>query len=343
MVKKAVAVLKYVVSLGLAFLLLYLAFRNIDFQEFWEKARTVDYTWVIFSIILSIISYFARAYRWNILLKPLGYKHLTVYRTTLAVLVGYLANLAFPRLGEVTRCGMLKRSDDVPVSASLGTVISERLIDMVTLILLILFLLLVEYERFVSFLTDTFSGLELTDGLVWKIVLGLLGLGVALVLGFFLLFKKSVKVREFVRELINGILSLRNIDNLPGFIFSTVIMWVTYYFMSYVIVFSIPETAHLGWMAGVMLLVTGGIALAMPVQGGIGTYHAFVSSMLVLYAVEKTTGVFLATLLHTSQILAIAVFGGIALLLSVFLKRKVLHDTIKAEDTHRQSGTRFDK
>lgn len=331
MIKKAVAVLKYVISLGIAFLLLYLAFRNIDFGEFWEKAKKVDYSWVIFSIGLSLLSYWARAYRWNILLKPLGYRHLSVYRTSLAVLVGYLANLAFPRLGEVTRCGMLKRSDDVPVSSSLGTVISERLIDMVSLILLIIFLLLVEYERFVSFLADNFSGFEDSESLLWKAGLLLVGIGIALLLGFFILFKKSLRVREFVRQLVQGMLSLRNIKNIPGFIISTIVLWVTYFFMSYVIVFSIPETSHLDWMAGVMLLVTGGIALTIPVQGGIGTYHAFVSSMLVLYSIEKTTGVFLATLLHTSQIIAIAVFGGVALLLSVFVKRK-MHDADKAED-----------
>lgn len=330
--KKAVAVLKYLISLGLAFLLLYLAFRNIDFEEFWEKAQTVDYTWVIFSIVISLISYYARAYRWNILLKPLGYTRLSIYRTSLAVLVGYLANLAFPRLGEVTRCGMLKRSDDVPVSSSLGTVISERLIDFVTLVFLILLSLLVEYDRFVSFLTNTFSGLELGENFFWKIGLGLVAFIGLLILGFFLLFKKSVKVREFVRQLVSGIVSLRRVDNWSGFIISTLVLWLTYYFMSYIIVFSIPETSHLGWMVGVMLLVTGGIALAMPVQGGIGTYHAFVSSMLVLYAVEKTTGVFLATLLHTSQIIAIAVFGGIALLLSMFVKRRTSNAADQPKD-----------
>lgn len=333
MIKRTVAVLKYVISLGLAVLLLYLAFRNIDFAEFWEKAEKVDYTWVIFSIILSLFSYWARAYRWNILLKPLGYRHLSTYRTSLAVLVGYLANLAFPRLGEVTRCGMLKRSDDVPVSSSLGTVISERLIDMISLLLLIFFLLLVEYDRFVSFLADTFSGADTSDGMIWKAVLILAGIMIAFVLGFFLLFKRSLRVREFVRQLVEGILSLRKIDNLPGFIISTAVLWITYFFMSYVIVFSIPETSHLGVMAGIMILVTGGIALALPVQGGIGTYHAFVSSILVLYAVEKTTGVFLATLLHTSQLIAIAVFGGIGLLLSGFVKRRKSDETDKTEDT----------
>ncbi len=119
-----------------------------------------------------------------------------------------------------------------------------------------------------------------------------------------------------------GVLSLKNIKNVPGFIISTIVLWVVYYYMSYIIVFSLPETAHLGWMVGVMLLVTGGIALAIPVQGGFGTYHTLISVMLSLYAVDPTTGVFLATLLHTSQVVAVAIFGAIALALSFFLKEE---------------------
>ncbi|WP_421893961.1 lysylphosphatidylglycerol synthase transmembrane domain-containing protein [Marinoscillum sp.] len=321
MIKKATSVFKYAFSLGLALALLYLAFRNVDFSEFIEKSRQVNYTWVIVSILLSLVAYYARAYRWNILLKPLGYPNLNVHKTNLAVLVGYLANLAFPRLGEVTRCGMMKRSDDVPVSTSLGTVITERIIDLFTLIGLILLALVLEYDRLIEFLTNIFSGLQDVEGLMWKAgMLIVIGGASVLILGY-VLYVKNDKIRSFIKDLIRGILSLKDVKNRWGFVLSTIVLWVTYYFMSYIIVFSIPETAHLSWVAGIMLLVTGGIALAVPVQGGIGTYHAFISAMLVLYSVEKTTGVFLATLLHTSQIVAIAIFGGIALLASVFIKK----------------------
>ncbi len=330
MIKKATSVFKYTFSLGLALALLYLAFRNVDFSEFIEKSKQVNYTWVIVSILLSLVAYYARAYRWNILLKPLGYPNLNVHKTNLAVLVGYLANLAFPRLGEVTRCGMMKRSDDVPVSTSLGTVITERIIDLFTLIALILLALVLEYDRLIEFLTHIFSGLQDVEGLMWKAgMIIVIGGALVFILGY-VLYVKNEKIRSFINDLIRGILSLRDVKNRWGFVLSTIVLWVTYYFMSYIIVFSIPETAHLSWVAGIMLLVTGGIALAVPVQGGIGTYHAFISAMLVLYSVEKTTGVFLATLLHTSQIVAIAIFGGIALLVSVFIKKN--HERDSTED-----------
>lgn len=331
MPQKALSIIKYSLSLGIAIALLYFAFRNIEFSEFMEKAQQVDYTWVILSILLSLVGYYARAYRWNILMKPLGFPGLNVNRTILAVLVGYLANMAFPRLGEVTRCGMMKRSDDVPISVSLGTVITERIIDLLSLIVLIIASLGLEYDRLMTFLVGTFSGVD-PEGLLLKLIIGAIVGGVTIVVIGYVLFQRNERVRAFIKELIRGILSLREIDNLWGFILSTLVLWVVYYFMSYIIVFSMPETAYLSWSVGIMLLVVGGIALALPVQGGIGTYHAFVGGMLVLYAVENTTGVFLATLLHTSQIIAVAVFGGLALIISFFIQKRKASEADLSED-----------
>ena len=321
MVKKLISVIKYVLTLGLAGALLYFAFRNVDFEEFWAKTAEVDYTWVILSIVLSLLAYYSRSYRWNLLMKPLGYPNLNVHRTNLAVLVGYLANLAFPRLGEITRCGMMKRSDDVPVATSLGTVISERIVDMITLVLMILATLILEYDNFMALITDVFSGLGDVTGLAWKLGIFLVVGGILGLIAIYLLYQKVPKVKAFLDDLFRALLSLRELNSPVQFILSTLLLWVTYYFMSYLIVFSVPETADLPWSTGIMLLVAGGIALVIPVQGGIGTYHAFISSALVLYAVEETTGVFLATLLHTSQLVATAVFGGAALLISVFINK----------------------
>ncbi|WP_258105365.1 lysylphosphatidylglycerol synthase transmembrane domain-containing protein [Marinoscillum sp. MHG1-6] len=321
MVKRAASILKYSLSLVLAGALMYFAFRNVHFGDFMEKAKSVEYAWVIGSIILSIVAYYARAYRWNILIRPMGYQKLSIHRTTVAILVGYLANLALPRLGEITRCGMLKRSDDVPVSTSLGTVISERLIDVLTLLMLILFTLAIEHEKLVSFLEDLFTSFVDLEGLWWKLSIAGVVLLVLIGVGYVLIRRAGPKISQFVRELVEGIISLRKIDNWLGFVLSTLVLWVAYYYMSYIIVFALEETSHLDWAVGVMLLVTGGIALAIPVQGGFGTYHTLVSVMLSLYGIEMTTGVFLATLLHTSQVVAIALFGSIGVLISIFMNK----------------------
>lgn len=322
MSKNILTFLKVIISIALAGFLLHLVFKNIDWDEFWSKALDVNYSWVIISIVLSIVAYVARAYRWNLLLRPLGYD-LKTHRTTIAVLVGYLANLAIPRLGEITRCGVLNRNDKVPVSVGLGSVVVDRVLDMAMLLVLILVSLLVEFERLSSFLQEAYKDLNIPTWVPYAIVfIGLLGL-VFLVLIIKRRNQLKGKLGELVNGFLSGFLSLKGVTNPLGVIISTLIIWVVYYLMSYIIVFSLPETNHLGLGAGFMLLVTGGIAISLPVQSGFGTYHGMIAGMLVLYSIDQSTGLFLATLLHTSQILAVAFFGTIALFVSFLMRRKI--------------------
>lgn len=321
MSKAITGTLKILVSIGVACLLLYLVFRNIDWSDFFEKAKSVDYSWVIVSIVLSVVAYVARAYRWNIIFEPLGYR-LKTSRTLLAVIIGYLANLALPRLGEITRCGVLKRSDDVPIPVALGSVVSERLVDLLTLVFLFFVSLLWEFDRIVDFFSAAYSNVQIPVLLYYVLGLGAI-VGILIVIWVVKNREKiSGKFGELLTAFIQGLLALKNISNLKGFLISTVILWLVYYLMSYLIIFSLPETNHLGIGAGFMLLVTGGIAISIPVQSGFGTYHGMIAGMLLLYGVDKTTGIFLATLLHTSQIVAVAIFGAIAIIISFLLNKR---------------------
>ncbi|MEQ9405348.1 MAG: lysylphosphatidylglycerol synthase transmembrane domain-containing protein [Cyclobacteriaceae bacterium] len=321
MSKKYLTFIKVIISVGLACFLLFLVFRNIEWESFREKATTVDYSWVIYSILLSVVAYVARAYRWNILLKPLGYD-LKTSRTTIAVLIGYFANLALPRLGEITRCGVLNRNDRVPVPVALGTVVVDRIADVLMLFILMAAGLLLESDLLLKFLGSAYSDLKVPAWVpVIFVVVGLSGF-----IGLVIFIKKQHKLKgrfaEMVKGFVAGIISLKNIEKPIGFLVSTLVIWVVYYLMSYLIVFSLPETSHLDFSAGLLLLITGGIAISLPVQSGFGTYHGMIAGMLLLYSVEQETGIFLATLLHTSQIIAIAFFGTIALVISFLIRRK---------------------
>jgi len=308
--------LKVTVPILLAGLILYLVFRNVDFQEFWKNLEEVDYSWVILSIFLSVIAYISRAFRWNLLLQPIGYP-ISLYRGTLIILVAYLANLALPRIGEIVRCGLLKRTNQVPVNISLGTVITERVVDLFTLIALIIVALLVEFDILWAFLQESLL-LDARLILLICLVAILIGLG-GLWLGVKMVQKgRFPKIQVFVEGLRDGILSLLKINRPIAFLFSTLILWTVYYLMSYTIIFSLSTTSHLDLSAGLLLLVVGGIAISLPVQSGFGTYHAMIAGLLLVYGIEETTGVFLATLLHTSQIIAVVIFGSLALL-AIFL------------------------
>ncbi|MEM6643257.1 MAG: lysylphosphatidylglycerol synthase transmembrane domain-containing protein [Bacteroidota bacterium] len=321
MSKKLLSVAKVLISVLLASFLLYLVFKNIDWAAFWAKAKTVELGWVLISVLISLTAFFSRAYRWNLLLEPLGY-NLKTGRTTLAVMIGYLANLAIPRLGEVSRCGVLQRNDKVAMSHGLGSVVAERIMDLLVLMILIFISLLVEYERITSFLKEAFAGLNIPTYVVY-ILLFVGFLGVAFL--FYVVKRRNSlkgKFADLIKSFVDGLLSLTKIKNVTGFVVSTLLIWIAYYLMSYVVVFSLAETSELDFRAGFLLLITGGIALSIPVQSGFGTYHGMVAGLLLLYGINKTTGLFFATLLHTSQIVSIALFGTVALILSSLLRRK---------------------
>lgn len=325
-----VAIAKYLIALSIALLLLYWVFQQVNWHDFIEKIYSVNYSWVILSMALSFTSYVARAYRWILLINPFGY-NLKTRRSLIAVFIGYLANLALPRLGEVTRCAVLKKNDNIPVPLSFGTVITERIFDLIMLIVLFMITFILEFDVLYAFFGQIIEYAPNLSTLLTVFTSVLLLLSVLT----FLLRKKlkfwvkslpfSKKLIGFIQQLWEGFLSFRKVENKIGFILSTVVIWVVYFLMTYVITFSMIETESLGIIAGMTMLVGAGVALIIPVQGGFGTYHAIITLLLAFYGIDKETGRFFATLLHTSQIVTILFFGTLSLIISFFIKRST-HD-----------------
>ncbi len=294
-----------------------------------QKMSGVNYWWIFLSILLSLLSHWLRAYRWNLMLKPLGYDRLSDGRTFLAVMTGYLANLAFPRLGEVTKCGVMKRNEKIPMSISFGTVITERVLDFLILLSLVILDFFVEFDRVYEFFISA-VGWDTEVDHTMNIILIASTLLILGVVGILILkrildheFENSLlqKIHRVLTDIVNGLLSIRKVQNITGFVVSTIGIWVFYYLMSFVIFFSISETSDLGFGAGLSILAAAGVAMAMPVQGGIGAYHTLVSGVLIIYGIEATSGLFFATLLHTSQLISVLFFGGISALGTVFIAR----------------------
>lgn len=322
-------ILQYSFSLAVAIGILWYVLRDVQLEEMLEKAALLNYSWVGVSLVFAFIAYLLRAWRWNLLLAPLGYRP-PLGSTFIALMIGYLANLVLPRLGEVARCGVLKRDEEIPLSASLGTVLAERVIDLLFLILIVVGTLLLEFDELQSFLTEIFTGGEsrLPSAQVWLAMLA--GLAV-ITLGLWLLYRGYknqihnhalfIKVQHFVKELLAGLLSVRSLKNPVGFWLSSVFIWVMYYLMSYVIVFSLPQTSGIDLMAGFSILAMGGIGMAAPVQGGLGTYHLLVSGVLMVYGATKSDAILLAFVLHTSQTLFV-IFTGIFSLGASFLRNR---------------------
>lgn len=325
---KLKSILRYFLTLIIAVALLLYVFRDIDLKVLLNKLKEANFKYVYISIAMSLVSHYLRGYRWTLLLRPLGYQ-VNSFRAFLAVMVGYFANLLVPRMGEVTRCAILKKTDNIPLPASLGNVISERILDLTILILVILATFVIEFSTLKDFLYDqvhsAYNSFNLRNFLIGTgLILLIFIVGTILIIqnkNFIRSLGIYKKIRPFAYELLDGLKSIRKIENKFGFFISTLMIWVLYYSMSYIIVFSFPATDNLGLAAGLSILMAGGLGMTAPVQGGIGTYHAFVSGVLLLYGISKEDGVLFATLLHTSQLISIIIFGGLSFFISLSLKK----------------------
>lgn len=326
-----VNLLKYFLSLAVAGLLFWYVYGDLSFEEMFNRFREVNYYWVLLSIVISLFSHLFRAYRWNILLYPLGYR-LKSWRTILAVLVGYFANLLVPRMGEFSRCTILKKTDNVELSTSLGSVVAERAFDMIILLTVTLLSLFIEYDKLMSVLSDVFSSkiTTLDNNLGTLTAIGLIGI-LIIIFAIFWVRNNSeklrrnalfIKIRSFIRSMLDGIFSVRKIENRVGFWASTLLLWVAYFLMAYVIFFAFEPTSGLGIKAGIMVLIMGGMGMAAPVQGGVGTYHLLVSGILIFYGIKDEDGKFFAFLIHTSQFLTLLVFGGLSFIISLMIPKR---------------------
>lgn len=323
--------LKYTITLAIAIGLFWYLYKDIDFSDMLIRFRKADLRWVYLSITLAILSHVLRAYRWNMLLEPMGY-HLKTSRTFLAVMVGYLANFVVPRMGEISRCGILKNTDDVPVSKGIGSVVTERIVDLLCLITIVFITLILEFDRFSAFLLDIIA--QKTEGVQANYVtLALIGLFLVAI-GALIIYIIRVnhhklksnllynKILAFLRQLVEGIMSIRHLKKPASFWVTTVLIWVFYYFMTYVVIFSIEATSELGIVAGLTMLVLGGIGMAAPVQGGIGAFHFLMSAGLLLYGVPEDDGIFFAFLLHTTNSLAIMLVGLVSFFISMIIPKR---------------------
>ncbi len=341
MKQRILKILRFFVFLFTALFLLYLAFRGIDLSQVWQDLKHARYIWLGITIPAGILSHIFRAWRWNLLIEPLNYKP-KLSHTFYAVMSGYLANLALPRLGEVVRCGSLTKTDKVPFDALLGTVITERIVDFLFLVLLLLITFFIKINFFGHFfVTHIFHPLGTRFSTLFSYPITLLsitGIVILIILAIWILRKKIMqftlirKTFDFLTGIIIGIKTIASLKNKPMFILSSFLIWLMYYFTAWLVMYMLPETSSLTPLDGLFLLVVGSIAMVIPVQGGIGAYHWLMSlALLNLYGIPKETGLVLATLAHESQTLMILIVGSFSIIMIVLQKNKNLSLASKEE------------
>ncbi len=281
-----------------------------DRREIVRYIRQADLFWVGLSVIVGILSHVSRAIRWNYLLEPMGYKP-KLRNNIMIILMAYLANLGIPRSGEFLRATALATYEHVPFQKGFGTIVTERVVDLIMLLLIILLALISQTDIILGFLSE--KGLGLTASIV-LLVGGILGL---FVFRAFLRMSDSVfaqKARTFIRGLLEGVLSIFKIRRKWAFIGHTVFIWAAYVGMFWVVKFTVPETISLDFGQLLVAFVAGAFAMTAT-PGGLGLYPIAVSQALVLFGISANSGDAFGWIMWIAQTLMVVVFGAISFLL----------------------------
>ena len=287
--KALLKIVKYIASLGFAFGILFFLFKNQDPVQLLAEIQKVDGKWVVLSMIFGAWAYVSRGLRWIVLIDALGYKS-SKLNSVSAVSVGYFTNLFIPRAGEISRCTALNQVEKIPVDKLFGTILIERVIDFIILIFIILISVLLKSGEIIRSFNE-YQKIEREPSNTKFIILGsLLFIGILIYL-FRDKIKKAPfynKVKQFIEGLKEGFKSIKKIKNKTSFWLHTFSIWTMYFLMTYICFQCIEETSHLTISDGLFLLFLGGIGMAIPTPGGIGSYHLMV--MIGLVALQIPNG-----------------------------------------------------
>jgi uncharacterized membrane protein YbhN (UPF0104 family) len=311
-------VIKFICFLAIGLGLIWLVTKNQtekDKQDIIMSLHRANYWLIIPVMLVGVASHWYRAVRWKLLMVPIGYKPTTL-NTFFAVMVGYLVNLAIPRLGEVTRCGIVARYEKVPADKLVGTMIAERAVDLLLLILIMIGTVIVQIDLVGSFFTEHIVlpiqekiG-KMSGAKGWLLLLALLIVIGLILVGIRLLSRSKfgITIRNMARGVWTGFMSIGKMEKKGWFIFYSVLIWALYFTMMYLGFMCMEETRHLGLKAALAVLAFGSVGMIVT-PGGMGAYQLIVQKTLVLYGVLDTSAYAFGWIVWSAQTLLVMVLG----------------------------------
>ena len=327
MKQNTLKILKFLSFFLLGIFLFWLVYKDQDINRIKSiLSNEVNYFWIVVSVFLGLLSHISRTLRWNLIIEPLGYKPRPL-NTFLAVMIGYLMNLALPRMGEISRCGVLSRYEKIPFTKLIGTVVLERLIDVLVLLLLLTVVIITQFGQVAAFLNNNPEVKEKLGKIMHSPILPI---GIVLLFLIIWFTRHKIKGSGAVKKLsgllnqfAEGFKSIRNIQNKGAFIFHSFFIWFLYYLMFYFVFFSFGFTSHLSPLAGLTAFVFGSFGMVAPVQGGMGAWHFMVIEGLALYGIDKADGQVFALVAHGTTTIMLIIFGLVSLLVLPFVNEKI--------------------
>lgn len=313
--------LKIILFFSIGAAIFILVYKDQDWSKTKDVLINADYTWIIVSLVLGILSHVSRALRWNILIEPLGYKP-SFINSFFAVMIMYLSNIAFPRSGEVVRCGVMSKKENIPFSKLLGTVFTERIVDFIMLFILLAIVLVTQADVVSNLfgrmnLNEKFNGL--LSSVPFLFISFLIFVSILVLLYYFRKRIKNSKIFQKFKGIFmnfgDGVKSVLKMDKKYEFIAHSIFIWVMYFVMIYVIFWSFDFTEHLSLLTGLTVFVMSAFGMVFPSPGGMGSWHFAVRETLNLYGVDKSDANAFALAAHEPMTFMMIIVGVIAVIL----------------------------
>ncbi|MBP9849193.1 MAG: lysylphosphatidylglycerol synthase transmembrane domain-containing protein [Flavobacterium sp.] len=303
--------------IGLA--IIYYQYTTLTHEEL-EKIKIsflkADYFYIFLSLFIALFGYWSRAYRWKFSLQHLGYK--THFRNDLmTVCVSYLVNLTIPRSGEISRAALLKKYENVPFDKGFGTIVAERIVDLLIFLLFVVIAFVLQFEKLYKFLIDKLP----LEKIIYLLVGGFVIFVIFVFVWIYAEWKIINKLKQKLSGLIEGMTSILKMKNKWNYIFHSFFIWLSYLLMFYVTIFALPETANIGFDVVIMGFIFGSLAVGFT-NGGIGAYPLAIALIYSLYGIPNDVGVAFGWLVWTSQTLLTIFLGLVSYLLLPILNKK---------------------
>jgi uncharacterized protein (TIRG00374 family) len=331
-------ILQIILFFGVGFTILYFVYQNqntafqaqcaIDgiptsdcslLNKIWQDFRTIDAKWLFLVLILFNISNIARAARWRMMMQSLNYD-IRLSNAFYSVMIGYFANLGLPRAGEILRATVLSKYEKIRVEKVIGTIALDRILDVISILVIVGFTVLLEFDLILQFLKDNSDGSS--NGIPnWAIISGISLVVLLIIIG---VFRNKLMELSFVRRFIQlllgfweGVVSIRTISRPWLFIFYSLVIWLMYFGMTYVCFFAFEPTAHLGLRAALIVFVFGTFGVIIPSPGGMGTFHALAVIALAIFGIAGDDAFSFANILFFSVQIGCSVLLGIIAIIAL--------------------------
>lgn len=330
MKEKLISILKVVVPLGIGVYVIWYQFNQLTEQQLEEiKAsfESANYFYVGLSVLFGLLSHVSRAWRWKYTLEPLGYENRFI-NNFFGVMIGYVTNIILPRFGEVWRCVMVSRYEKASFEKLFGTVVAERIADMIVLLMIIAGVVIIQLGQLKDSINELL-GDYLTQNsmseLILKVGVAIVVLGAFAFVAWRVILKSNnsfiSKIRGLIQGLIDGVLSILKMKKKWAFLAHTAFIWIMYLAMFYVPFLALPETSIAGPGAVLASFVMASFSIVL-VQGGIGVYPVAVAQTLALYGIVYEAGFAMGWIIWVAQTVMIVSFGVGSLVLMPLVNSK---------------------